>query len=246
MQDQDKFKTELIEELASLRRQVAELQELDRLRREMQERLWQSEEEFRDLFENAPVGYMELDTEGRITRVNASELLMLGYTEEEMLGRYIWDFVKQREGHRSWILARTRDAQPLVSAERTYLRKDGAEVPVLVQNRQVRDMEGRVVGLRSAVQDISERRRAEEQLRQALVREQRDEAARKMLLVLMHEVYNPLTGIVGNLSLLGAQKLPPDTRQCLEEIQQCAQRIHAVLKDLAKLNLTEPSPITGV
>jgi len=62
-----------------------------------EETLRESEERFRELFDNAPAGYHELDGEGRIVRVNRTELELLGYTEEEMLGRIAADFVENRE-----------------------------------------------------------------------------------------------------------------------------------------------------
>ncbi len=48
-------------------------------RKGAEEALIESDRRFRDLFYDAPVGYHELDTEGRITCVNTTELLMLGY-----------------------------------------------------------------------------------------------------------------------------------------------------------------------
>ncbi|MCH6550881.1 MAG: PAS domain S-box protein, partial [Planctomycetes bacterium] len=59
--------------------------------------LRQSEARFRDLFDAAPIGYHELNLEGRITRVNRTELAMLGFAANEMLGREIWDFEKEDE-----------------------------------------------------------------------------------------------------------------------------------------------------
>jgi PAS domain S-box-containing protein len=49
-----------------------------------------SEERFHQLFEDAPIGYHEIDREGRITKVNRTELERLGYAIEEMLGQPVW------------------------------------------------------------------------------------------------------------------------------------------------------------
>ena len=48
---------------------------------------------FEDLFYDAPVAYHELDGHGTILRVNRTELTMLGYAEEEMVGRPVWEFI---------------------------------------------------------------------------------------------------------------------------------------------------------
>jgi len=55
--------------------------------------LQESETHYRELFDEAPVAYHELDLENRITRVNATELNMLGYRLEEMVGRLVTDFI---------------------------------------------------------------------------------------------------------------------------------------------------------
>ncbi len=47
---------------------------------------------YEDLFERAPVGYHEIDLDGRIVRVNDTEVALFGYTREEMLGRHSWEF----------------------------------------------------------------------------------------------------------------------------------------------------------
>ena len=46
-----------------------------------------SEKRYRELFDDAPIGYHELDLEGRLVRVNSTELRMLGYEAAEMIGR---------------------------------------------------------------------------------------------------------------------------------------------------------------
>jgi len=61
-------------------------------RRQVEEKLRKSEEKFQKLFDEAPVGYMELNAQGCITQVNRTELTMLGYTAEEMLEQPIWKF----------------------------------------------------------------------------------------------------------------------------------------------------------
>ena len=65
--------------------------------RRAEEALVESDRRFRDLFYDAPVGYHELDTEGRITCVNTTELLMLGYSEAEMIGHHVWEFIEEAE-----------------------------------------------------------------------------------------------------------------------------------------------------
>ena len=57
------------------------------------EELRASEERFRSLFEEAPVAYHEIDTEGIVRRVNRAEREMLGLEAESIVGRHVWEFV---------------------------------------------------------------------------------------------------------------------------------------------------------
>ena len=124
---------------------------------------------FESLFEDAPVGYHELDDAGRITRVNRTELAMLGYTIEEMVGRFVWDFVAEREKAREAVMARLTGKTPGTDlVERNYRRKDGVFLPVMIENRILRNENGRVTGIRSTLQDITERKRMERSLAETL------------------------------------------------------------------------------
>jgi PAS domain S-box-containing protein len=134
-------------------------------REQAEKALQESEERFKDLFDNAPMGYHEFDTEGRIVRVNRTELDMLGCNEEEMLGRYVWDFVVE-EVSREAVKAKLAGKSPMgQGSERTYRKKDGTTIPVMVGDRLIKDSEGRIVGIRTSLQDITQRKQAEEALR---------------------------------------------------------------------------------
>ena len=129
--------------------------------------LSESEERFKELFDEAPIGYHELDTEGRITRVNRTELEMLGYTSEEMLGKPVWEFLID-EISPQMFAAKIAGTKPFQEGfERTYRRKDGTTFPALMEERLLLNKEGRTIGMRSTQQDITERKRAEEALRES-------------------------------------------------------------------------------
>jgi two-component system cell cycle sensor histidine kinase/response regulator CckA len=135
-------------------------------RKKAEEALRQSEERFRQLFDDAPVGYFEYDNQGHITNVNRTELEMLGYTPEEMVGQPVWKFIVEQEIDRQQMLAKLAGTLPPARGlERTYRRKDGTNFPALVQDRLLQDAEGRILGIRATIQDITVRKQAEEALR---------------------------------------------------------------------------------
>jgi PAS domain S-box-containing protein len=138
-------------------------------RKRTEEELRKNEASFQDLFHEAPVGYFEYDAQGRITRVNQTELDMLGYPLEEMIGQPVWKFIVEEETARQQILAKLAGAvPPFRGFERTYRRKDGTIFPVLIQDRLMKDEQGNITGIRCAIQDITERKQAEEKLLRTL------------------------------------------------------------------------------
>jgi PAS domain S-box-containing protein len=136
-------------------------------RRRAEAALRASEARFRELFDDAPVGYQELDAAGRFVRVNRTLCRMLGYEAAELLGRPIWALERAwahgepPEETRRKFLEKMATGAVWTAVERVRVRKDGTLLPVLVDDRLVRDGAGRIVGLRSAQVDLSARKRAE-------------------------------------------------------------------------------------
>lgn len=204
---------------------------------ELEEKLKQSEEQYRCLFDSAPVGYHEIDLQGNLVRVNQTELKMLGYKADEMTGRSVWDFVGESGLSRETVSKKLStgkiSSQPF---ERNYLHRDGRLIPVLIQDYPIRDSQGKLTGIRSTIQDISllkeeqaKRKRLEESLRHS----EKLESLGVMAGGLAHELNNQLMAIQGNasLALLG---LPPETenRVYLQNVIASCQRSTTVLKQL--------------
>jgi PAS domain S-box-containing protein len=142
---------------------VSQLDEMMKTAVRQKEELQESEARFREMFDDAPVGYHEINSEGYITRVNRTELAMLGYTAEEMIGRHASEFVAEK-GSRQAVAAKLSGKVPLQAFERTFVRKDGKLIPALLEERLIRDPDGKVLGIRTTVQDISKRKQIEEAL----------------------------------------------------------------------------------
>ena len=137
-------------------------------RKQMEEVLRESEERFRELFDHAPVSYHEFDLKGHITRVNRTELELLGYAHEEMIGQPIWKFNAEEEPARKRILGKLAgDISPSKGYELTYRRKDGATIWLLAEDRLILDSEGQITGMRGIFQDITDRKQIEKALRKS-------------------------------------------------------------------------------
>ncbi len=129
------------------------------------EALQKSYEEFKDLFDNAPVGFHELDAGGRFVRINNTELKMLGYSAEELLGQHVWKIAADEELTRRSVLEKlSGKIPPSTGFERTFRRKDGSTFPVWISDWLLKREDGLIIGSRAAIQDITERKQAEKAL----------------------------------------------------------------------------------
>ncbi|HEY6915358.1 MAG TPA: PAS domain S-box protein, partial [Paludibacter sp.] len=123
------------------------------------ELLRRNREDFKELFDRAPVGYHELDAEGRIVRINETELEMLGYSLSEIVGEYLWKFaVNETVSYRSITSKLAGKPGKTDSYERDYIRKDGRIISVLVTDKILKTDDGKIIGIRSNVQDITEQK----------------------------------------------------------------------------------------
>ena len=145
----------------------------DKLRGEIQERkrveqaLIDSQERYRDLWDNAPAAYHVVDTRGFILQANHTEAAMLGYTKEEIVGRPIFDFIlpEQRKEAEKRFGLKLEGQSIGMEADRIYVRKDGSKIYVSIDDRLEYDSAGKLLGVRTTMVDVSERKKTEKALR---------------------------------------------------------------------------------
>ena len=124
-----------------------------------------SQKEFKELFDNAPVGYHEIDSEGRIVLINQTELNMLGYSLNELIGQFVWEISASKSESIKAVKAKLKGRNISSSSfSRDFRRKDGSAFPVLVQDKILYDVEGKITGIRSTIQDYTELKNAEKLL----------------------------------------------------------------------------------
>ena len=131
-------------------------------RKRAEDALRRSEEHFRILVEQASDGIFIADQQGRYLDVNTAGAEMLGCTREEILERSISDVVVEEEAKRVTPETAQLTTGRAVRTEWSFRRKDGSNFPGEVSARRLPD--GRLQGI---LRDITERKRAEEILRQS-------------------------------------------------------------------------------
>ncbi len=138
---------------------------LETLRRS-EEALKESELQFKEIFNEVPIGYHEFGVDARMTRVNRTELESLGYTEEEMIGHFPWEFCEANVISQEAVRAKLAGTRPPGNNfERIFLKKDGTTVPMLVKDKLLLDRDGKITGIRSVVMDITQRKIAEDEIK---------------------------------------------------------------------------------
>jgi PAS domain S-box-containing protein len=120
----------------------------------------------RSLFEESPVACHEIDRDGILRRVNPAECELLELEPLQMLGRPVWDFVapESRDASRRAVAQKIGGEQALAPFLRELVRNNGAQVVVEVHEQLIHDAQGGVAGIRSALLDVTSRRRAEQAL----------------------------------------------------------------------------------
>ena len=128
-----------------------------------------SEEKFHLLFDQAPLGYQSLDEAGRILEVNQTWLDLMGYSREEVLGRWFGAFLKPgaqdlfQEG-----FTRFKADGEISGVEWEMVRQDGATIVASFNGRVIRDEQGRFLRTHCLFEDITARRQAERELKKSL------------------------------------------------------------------------------
>jgi PAS domain S-box-containing protein len=139
-------------------------------RKRVEETLRRSEERFRLLVTSVrDYGIFMLDPQGTIVSWNAGAERLNGYTAQEAIGRHFSVFYPQHvrdAGHPAYELAEAR-AHGTFSEEGWRLRKDGGRFWASVLITALRDPQGGLIGFAKVTRDLTERREAEERLRQS-------------------------------------------------------------------------------
>jgi PAS domain S-box-containing protein len=160
--------------------------------------LRESEELFRAVFEKAGNGIAIADLEGRVKQVNTAFCHMLGYSKEELVGRFASDLVHPDDkAANAQAFNRLRDGETsALELEHRYLRKDGQAVWVRKSASLLQNNGGPPEGVLALVTNITEHRRMERALLDA------DSRKDEFLATLAHELRNPLAPISNAVSLI--------------------------------------------
>jgi len=212
-------------------------------RRSTAEALRQSEERLRAIFDNSQAGIGVFHPTGRILEANRRFATLVGYTENELVGKSLDDLTHPDDRARETLTyaAVASGKQEKAALQKRYIRKDGKEVWVDLYFSGVKNVAGKVTHLVGVALDITERRRLEEHLRQAT----KLEAIGQMAGGIAHDFNNLLTAALGNLGLLQLRHDDPN-RTLVKAAETAATRAADLTRKLlgyARRNQLMTAPI---
>jgi len=177
--------------------------------------LQENDRKYREFADSLPQAVFELDDKGNFTFVNSFALQILGHNLDDAHKRFNpleltikedWDRIVRRR--QSMVVGRHPD-----NIEITASRKDGSTFPAILYSAPIIRL-GKVVGARGIVLDITERKQAEEKVKELYetekkLREQLEDEINKRVeftRVLVHELRTPLTAVMASSELLAAER----------------------------------------
>ncbi|MEE9121562.1 MAG: PAS domain S-box protein [Syntrophobacteria bacterium] len=138
-------------------------------RRRAEEELRESEEKYRTILENIEEGYFEVDLTGNFTLVNDSLCRIAGYNRDELIAMNNRDYTTPETAKKMYqVFSKTyQTGEPARIVDYDIFGKDGSTRTLELSASLMADSTGEPVGFRGVVRDVTERKRAEEALRES-------------------------------------------------------------------------------
>lgn len=208
------LKDRLVRLPLAIKRAISEARE-KLIRKNAEEALQQSEERLRDIIFSMADWVWEVDEHGRYTYSSLKGPEFLGTSHEEILGKTPFDFMTAGEARKIAAIFNEIVAYraPIRNLENWNIGKNGNEICLLTNGVPIIDKDGNFKGYRGVDIDITERKRAEQELIKAKEKaEAGDKLKSAFINNISHEIRTPLNGIVGFSEILMNQDLSEENK----------------------------------
>lgn len=194
----------------------------------------ESEERFRATFEQAAVGIAHVAPDGHWIRVNQKLCDIVGFKREELLKGTFQDITHpdDLDADMEYVRQVLSGEIQNYSMEKRYIRKGGSLVWINLTVSLVREPWGDPKHFISVVEDITDRKQAEEDLTEA------NRELETFVYTVSHDLRTPLVPIIGYADFLREScrdRLDEQALDCLAEISESGQRMVALMEDLLTL-----------
>jgi PAS domain S-box-containing protein len=216
-------------------RHVGELEDLITERKRAEAALRESEERYRELFENAKDAIYVHDLAGKYTSLNRAAELLSGYAREEILGRNFAEFIAPEHlGDVRENLCRKLARKGETTYEVEVITKDGQKVPVEVSSRAIYE-NGVLVSVQGTARNITERKRAQEALQmfsRQLIETQEQE--RQRIALELHDQIGQVLSVV-KMNLTSVQRVcrAPEASPYIKDNMDLVDEALRLVRDLS-------------
>ncbi|MBU2645003.1 PAS domain S-box protein [bacterium] len=209
----------------------------------------QAEKAVQDILDTATEGFLQIDNQARILKINPALCQILGRPESEIKGHTVFDFLDGKNSRKYRHQLDERSKLKSGVYELAISRPDGRQVTCLMNAAPTFDAKGRKSGSFAMVHDINERKLLEIQLRNAKHQAESASSAKSRFLANMsHEIRTPLNSILGFAQLLmkKARKLalPKDFQHYLANIQSSGENLSELINNILDLSKIEAEKTT--
>ncbi|WP_239026935.1 PAS domain-containing hybrid sensor histidine kinase/response regulator [Geomonas oryzisoli] len=210
-------------------------------RKKAEEQLRESEERFRNTFEQAAVGICHIALSDILIRINRRFCDILGYTQEELLGWTLEQTIHPddraaEQGQLSRLINREIDNY---SIEMRQLRKDGSVVWVNLTKSLVCGAKGEPKYLIGVIEDVTAKREAQELRRERDLVQAASRAKSEFLANMGHEIRTPMNAVMGLSRLALKTELMPKQRGYLEKICSASRTLLNIINDILDFSKME-------
>ncbi len=222
-------------------------------KKKAEEDLKASEEKFRLMAENASDIIFQTDSSLRFTYLSPAIKKILQYDPSELQETYIWDLL--HPDSRNFVARRLEILQnewregnfdpKSENTEIEIIRKDGKTIWAELRGSAILNNKNEVVGINGICRDISERKAAEQEIREALEKaEESDKLKTAFLANISHEIRTPLNGILGFAGMLEKPELKEEKRQqFVKFIQSSGTQLLKIITDIVDLSKIEAGQV---
>ncbi len=211
-------------------------------RKQAEDALRKSEKKYRKIIEQMEDGYFEVDLAGNFTFFNDSEIKMLGYSRDELIGMNNRQYQDAANAQKAYQLFSEvyRTGKPVKASDFVIIKKNGTKGFHEITVSLIRDTNGKPIGFRGLSRDVTERRQAEEEkrnLEERLNRAEKMEAVGQLAGGIAH-VLNNILGILNGYAELLLTEIPEGqkARGLVEKILQSTERGTLIIQDLLTLS----------